>query len=91
MQTMCETTDGFKISEADLKLRGPGNIEGTQQSGILNFKLADIVQDGEVLREARNFALRILEEDPSLDQLKNQTLKRHLQQTKKTHGFGRIS
>lgn len=91
MQTMCDTTDGFKISEADLKLRGPGNIEGTQQSGILNFKLADIVQDVELLQAARNQAMLTLQEDPMLQQLKNQTLARQIKQTKQTHGFGRIS
>jgi ATP-dependent DNA helicase RecG len=91
MQTMCETTDGFKISEADLKLRGPGNIEGTQQSGVLNFKLADIIQDTDILQEARNIAMHILEADPLLQLPKNQVLLRQINQTKKTHGFGRIS
>jgi len=90
MKTMCETTDGFKISEADLKLRGPGNIEGTQQSGILNFKLADIVQDGDILQSARTIAQQILEEDPTLALQKNQILRRQLQRSQKTHGFGRI-
>lgn len=91
MQTMVETTDGFKISEADLKLRGPGNIEGTQQSGTLNFKLADIVQDGDILRQARSIAQGILVEDPQLKLEKNSTLLRELEQSKKTHGFGKIS
>ncbi len=91
MQIMCETTDGFKISEADLKLRGPGNIEGTQQSGVLNFKLADIIRDQDILQQARTLALQILEEDAALQLPKNKILSRQLQRTEKTHGFGRIS
>jgi len=66
IKTMVATTDGFKIAEADLKLRGPGDITGTQQSGILDFKLADIVQDGDVLQIARDAALNVLENDPDL-------------------------
>ncbi|BDS14984.1 ATP-dependent DNA helicase RecG [Aureispira anguillae] len=91
MQTMVETTDGFKISEADLKLRGPGNIEGTQQSGVLNLKLADIVQDGDILRAARAMAKEILEEDPLLQAPKNARLLRQLQLSQRKHGFGQIS
>lgn len=91
MQTMVETTDGFKISEADLKLRGPGNIEGTQQSGVLNFKIADIVRDGAILKTARHIATEILAEDPKLALPKNKQLQAHLEKTKKSHGFGRIS
>jgi len=66
LKTMVDTTDGFKIAEVDLKLRGPGDITGTQQSGILDFKLADIVQDGDVLQIARDAALSVLEKDPEL-------------------------
>ncbi|MCH2021424.1 MAG: ATP-dependent DNA helicase RecG [Saprospiraceae bacterium] len=91
METMVQTTDGFKISEADLKLRGPGNIEGTQQSGILNFKLANIVQDAEILRSARNIAKEILANDPKLEKPENSPILNHLKSTQKTHGFGLIS
>ncbi len=91
MQTMVETTDGFKISEADLKLRGPGNIEGTQQSGVLNFKLADIIQDADILHTARRIAKEILTDDPTLQKPENQPLLQHLLSTQKTHGFGQIS
>lgn len=91
MQTMVETTDGFKISEADLKLRGPGNIEGTQQSGVLNLKLANIVQDGDILRAARSVAQEILAEDPLLEQEKNVVLLKQLQLSQNKHGFGQIS
>lgn len=91
MEIMCQTTDGFKISEADLKLRGPGNIEGTQQSGILNFKLADIVKDTHLLQMARQTALTILQEDPSLSLQKNKLLREYLATTATKKGFGRIS
>lgn len=76
IKTMCETTDGFKISEADLRLRGPGNIEGTQQSGMLNLRLADLSKDGNILEAARNIASEILEEDPNLDREENLGLKK---------------
>ncbi|CAA6829093.1 MAG: ATP-dependent DNA helicase RecG (EC [uncultured Aureispira sp.] len=91
MQTMVETTDGFKISEADLKLRGPGNIEGTQQSGVLNLKLANIIQDAAILRAARGIAQEILAEDPLLKAPKNAPLLRQVQLSQKKHGFGQIS
>jgi len=91
MQTMVETTDGFKISEADLKLRGPGNIEGTQQSGALNFKLANIIEDVDILHSARQIATKILEDDPNLQKPENKPLLQQLLLTRKTHGFGRIS
>ncbi len=71
LQTMVETSDGFKISEVDLKLRGPGNMMGTQQSGVLNLRIADLVKDTPILYEARNAALRILDQDPNLSQTKN--------------------
>lgn len=91
MQIMVESTDGFKISEADLKLRGPGNIEGTQQSGVLNLKLASIVDDGEILRAARDIAKKILEEDPDLMLPKHLPLLEELQRNQRKHGFGQIS
>ena len=66
LETMVRSSDGFEIAEVDLKLRGPGDIMGTQQSGILNLKIADIVKDKDILQEARYFAKRILKLDPSL-------------------------
>lgn len=66
LQTMVATTDGFKISEVDLKLRGPGNLMGTQQSGVLNLKIADVIKDTPILYKARNAALNLLNEDPNL-------------------------
>ncbi|MEQ1733551.1 MAG: ATP-dependent DNA helicase RecG [Bacteroidia bacterium] len=67
MSTMCETNDGFKISEVDLKLRGAGDIHGTQQSGIMNFKLADLAKDQQILIAARNTAIDIMNDDPNLN------------------------
>jgi len=71
IQTMVRTTDGFEIAEADLKLRGPGDLHGTQQSGMLELKIADIVKDEKILLHARKMALKTLEEDPHLEDEKN--------------------
>ncbi len=67
METMVTTSDGFKIAEEDLKLRGPGEIAGTRQSGNLDFKFADLIQDGRMLEVARQAAIEIVEEDPRLE------------------------
>ena len=75
LETMTATNDGFEIAEVDLKLRGPGDIMGTQQSGVLNLKIADIVKDNEILKLARHHAMRILKEDPSLSLEKNKVLR----------------
>lgn len=74
IQTMVRTNNGFDIAEADLKLRGPGNIEGTQQSGILNFKIADLARDGRILQTAREIAARILDDDPTFEKPIHQRL-----------------
>jgi ATP-dependent DNA helicase RecG len=74
LKTMVETSDGFKIAEVDLKLRGPGNIMGTQQSGVLNLKIADVVKDTQVLTSARNSALELLQEDPNLSKPDNRRI-----------------
>lgn len=74
ISTMVETNDGFKIAEADLKLRGPGEIEGTRQSGAREFKLFNIISDQEILNTSRSIALKILEKDPSLKHPENQVL-----------------
>lgn len=66
MQTMVRTTDGFEIAEVDLKLRGPGDLMGTQQSGVLNLKIADIARDQQLVQAARQAASDILKEDPDL-------------------------
>jgi ATP-dependent DNA helicase RecG len=67
MEIMRDTTDGFKIAEEDLKLRGPGDIAGTKQSGNLDFKIADLVQDSMMLEVARQAALAVVEQDPKLE------------------------
>ncbi len=71
LKTMVETSDGFKIAEVDLKLRGPGNIMGTQQSGVLNLKIADVVKDGATLVKARNAAIGLLQDDTNLSKPEN--------------------
>ncbi|MCO6149537.1 ATP-dependent DNA helicase RecG [Flavobacterium sp. NRK1] len=66
MDTMCRTNDGFEISEVDLKLRGPGDIMGKQQSGVLNLQIADLVRDKDILQLARHHAIKILKDDAAL-------------------------
>jgi ATP-dependent DNA helicase RecG len=78
IETMVRTTDGFEISDVDLKLRGPGDLEGTKQSGVLDLKLADIVKDEHLLRIARNVAQKLLNEDPKLEKQENQRIIRYL-------------
>jgi ATP-dependent DNA helicase RecG len=78
IRTMCETNDGFVIAEVDLRLRGPGNIEGTQQSGMLRFMLADLARDGQILAAAREIATGILDKDPGLTAPEHGRLKQHL-------------
>ena len=66
LETMVRTNDGFEIAEVDLRLRGPGDIMGTQQSGVLNLRIADIVKDNDILQHARFYAKQTLKNDPSL-------------------------
>ena len=66
IDTMVKVSDGFKFAEVDLKLRGPGDLLGTKQSGVLKFKLADIIYDFDILNEAKNCAEQILNKDPKL-------------------------
>jgi len=75
IKTMCNTNDGFKISEVDMNLRGPGNILGTQQSGLLNFKIADIIKDQDILELARQDAKSLITNDPQLRHTDNQEIK----------------
>ena len=72
LETMVGTNDGFEIAEVDLRLRGPGDIMGTQQSGVLNLKIADIIKDNDILQLARHHAKSILKIDPSLTLSENQ-------------------
>lgn len=76
LKTMVETTDGFNIAEVDLKLRGPGNLMGTQQSGVLNLKIADVVKDSQILVAARNTAISLLQEDSNLSKPANANIQR---------------
>jgi ATP-dependent DNA helicase RecG len=71
LKAMSATTDGFKISEIDLELRGPGEFFGTRQHGLPELKIADILTDARLLYQARNWAFKIVEEDPKLAQKEN--------------------
>ena len=80
METMTRTNDGFEISEVDLKLRGPGDLEGTQQSGVVDLRLANLAQDGQILSLARQVAEEILEKDPNLQLTEHQTYATQLEE-----------
>ncbi len=88
---MVETNDGFEISEIDLRLRGPGDIAGTKQSGLLDLKIANIVKDEPILKAARNTAIEIAQQDPMLITPQNQKLKEYFQRTKPQIDFSQIS
>ena len=90
---MCETNDGFRIAEADLKLRGPGDLEGTQQSGMaFDLKIADIARDGQLVQMARDEAQRVIDEDPTCSADKYRLLWNRLRELKKTNvNWGAIS
>ncbi|HEY0433490.1 MAG TPA: ATP-dependent DNA helicase RecG [Chitinophagaceae bacterium] len=91
MKVMTTTNDGFVIAEKDLELRGPGDIEGTRQSGELNFRLASLVKDRPILETARQLSMKILEEDPDLISPGNQGLKNFLSSQKGKTAWSRIS
>ena len=80
LETMCRTSDGFEIAEVDLKLRGPGDLMGTQQSGVLNLRIADIVKDTEILKIARSYATQVLKTDPNLTSEENRPIKNTFEQ-----------
>lgn len=91
IKTMCQTNDGFEIAEADLKLRGPGDIAGTQQSGLLDLKIADIVKDEPILKVSRSLAMQIAQEDPTLSLEKHRLLKDYFIKNKPLTDFSQIS
>ena len=91
VKTMTATTDGFKIAEKDLELRGPGDIEGTRQSGLLNLKLASIIDDRKWLETARKLTERMLAEDPELNSAGNLRLKEYLQAVRGKTQWSKIS
>ena len=83
---MCDTNDGFRIAEADLKLRGPGDLEGTQQSGMaFDLKIADIARDGQIVQMARDEAQQIIEADPLCQKAEYQMLWNRLRELRKTN------
>ena len=86
IETLVATNDGFEIAEADLKLRGPGDIEGTQQSGIgFDLKISNLAKDGQILQYARDIAEKIIDEDPMLDLPANDLFKKQLLALRKNH------
>lgn len=92
ISTMCETNDGFRISEVDLKLRGPGDLMGTQQSGLIDFNIADLVKDTEILEKSREEATYIFDHDPELKHEQLALVKTHLTLLmKRKPNWGRIS
>ena len=78
IDTMCRTQNGFEIAQVDLELRGPGDLMGTQQSGTIELKVANLAVDGAILKEARASAYEILEKDPELAQPEHQMIRGHL-------------
>ena len=83
LDLLCETEDGFVLAEEDMKMRGPGDLEGTQQSGLpINLKIASLAKDGNLLSEARNYAMQVLERDPALESVANIALVRELRKGK---------
>lgn len=92
LATMVNSNDGFRIAEADLKLRGPGDIYGTRQSGILDLKIADIAEDDKIVKAARDDAFEIIESDPQLTKAENKSMRDHLLKMKNSQNlWGSIS
>jgi ATP-dependent DNA helicase RecG len=92
LSTMVRTNDGFDIAEVDMKLRGPGDLEGTQQSGIgFDLKIANLGKDGEILKLARDVASDVLEKDPGLQQPENRILLKSLRAGKTGFDWSSIS
>ena len=84
IDVMTKTNDGFKIAEVDMELRGPGNLLGTQQSGILNFRIADIIKDKDILELSRNDAKEIIDKDPQLKNEENKEIKKEFVEINKS-------
>jgi ATP-dependent DNA helicase RecG len=91
LDTMVKTNNGFEISEIDLQLRGPGDITGTQQSGVLELKMANLAKDQIILQEARNTVIDIFEKDPMVEKPENELLKRYLDRKTRAIAFDKIS
>ena len=75
LKTMVQTNDGFEIAEVDLRLRGPGDLMGTQQSGVLQLKIADLLRDQEILKTARSYAKNIISDDPELTKIEHRDVR----------------
>jgi len=86
IETMVRTNDGFEIADVDLKLRGPGDLEGTQQSGVLDLHIADLAKDAQILQLAREAAQKVLDEDPLLTLDKNRVMSHQMQRTARSRG-----
>jgi ATP-dependent DNA helicase RecG len=92
IKTMVETNDGFKISEVDMQLRGPGDILGTQQSGVVDFKRLDLVNDAAIIKATKKTVEKILEADPLLSRPENQIIKNdYLRNYKGKNKWSKIS
>lgn len=92
LDAMVSTNDGFEIANIDLKLRGPGDLQGTQQSGILDFKLADLIRDEKLVAYTRNLAMNLLDNDPDLSKPQNAPIARYLAELMRRNVFwGMIS
>jgi ATP-dependent DNA helicase RecG len=87
IETLCQTTNGFEIAETDLKLRGPGDLMGTQQSGIADLKLTNLSEDGTLLEKVKQWAEDLVSLDPNLELSENQSLKHHLQEAFRTKTY----
>jgi ATP-dependent DNA helicase RecG len=93
IELMCATENGFELAEEDLKMRGPGDLEGTQQSGLpISLSIASLAKDGMILSDARNYASTVLEKDPSLSSPENECLKNELRKSKyQSKDYSKIS
>ena len=92
IKTMCKTNDGFKISEVDMQLRGTGDILGTQQSGIVDFKILDLIKDGNIIKVAKSNIEMLLQNDPLLNSSQHEKLKNYyIEQYRGKNKWSRIS
>jgi ATP-dependent DNA helicase RecG len=91
LSILCETNDGFRIAEKDLEIRGPGDIEGTRQSGALDFRLVNILEDRDLLEQTRSIAETILDRDPDLSSPELANLREHLRMDHGKTPWSRIS
>lgn len=92
IKTMCETNDGFKISEVDMELRGPGDILGTQQSGVVDFKKLDLIKDSKIIKASKDIVQDILQKDPQLVAEDHESLRQfYVKQYKSKNKWGKIS